>query len=105
LSASAVARRLLATATPAPGPASQYGAGVVNPYRAVRDALGTSKAAALPVVRPKVVDAEAERRAAAWQDAGSLARRIAVATAIGAVVLLIAAVVFPLGRRRRWRAG
>ncbi|GAB3406588.1 type VII secretion-associated serine protease mycosin [Flindersiella endophytica] len=105
LSADEVSRRLLATATPAPGLASQYGAGVVNPYRAVQDALGTSKSVALPTVAPVPVDTQAERQAAAWQDAGRLARRIAVGAAVGAVVLLVAAAILPIGRRRRWRAG
>ncbi|WP_020386857.1 type VII secretion-associated serine protease mycosin [Kribbella catacumbae] len=104
-SAAQVATRLMATATPAPGPVGQYGAGVVNPYRAVRDALDTSPPTPLPKVSPSPVDVAAERRIAAWQDSGRLARRFAAAAAVGAAVLVVASIVIPVGRRRRWHAG
>lgn len=104
LPADEVANRLLATATPAPGPPDQYGAGVVNPHRAVRDVLGTSEEVALPKARPAPVDVAAERRAAAWRDAGALANRFAVGAGVLVVVLLIVAVVLPAGRRRGWRS-
>ncbi|WP_427886039.1 type VII secretion-associated serine protease mycosin [Kribbella sp. GL6] len=98
LTASEVANRLIATATPAPGPADEYGAGVVNPARAVQDVLASAKPAVLPRVRP----ATAERRTAAW---GSAERRIVVFSGALAGLVLIAAAVVPLGRRRGWRAG
>ncbi|MBP2354659.1 type VII secretion-associated serine protease mycosin [Kribbella aluminosa] len=104
LSASEVANRLIATATPAPGPADQYGAGVVNPYRAVQDVLATAKPAVLPRVRPVKVDAAAERRTAAWNAAGQDGHRIALFAGVFAGLVLIAAFVVPLGRRRSWRA-
>lgn len=52
LSAPEVAKRILATATPAPGGQGSraYGAGLVNPYRAVTDQLVTSAPAAVPPV-------------------------------------------------------
>jgi membrane-anchored mycosin MYCP len=103
LTATEVAGRLEATATPAPGSSDQYGAGVVNPYRAVQDALGTSKPATLPAVSPSPVNVELQRRQAAWQAATGDSRRIAVTAGIAVVVLLIAAAVLPLGRRRGWR--
>ena len=105
LSAGEVANRLLATATPAPGSPEAYGAGVVHPYRAVQDVLGTSETVALPKAYPSPVDAAAKRRAAAWNDAGTLANRVAVGAGVLVVVLLIAAVVLPKGRRRGWRSG
>ena len=104
LPAAEVANRLIATATPAAGPADQYGAGVVNPYRAVQDSLGTAKPAVLPRVRPVKVDPVAERRTAAWNAAGQDGRRIALLAGVCAVLVLAAAVVVPLGRRRHWRA-
>lgn len=50
LTAPQVAERILATATPAPGGRSsqEYGAGLVNPFRAVTDGLVTTPAAAVP---------------------------------------------------------
>lgn len=105
LPAAEVANRLMATATPAPGPASQYGAGVVNPYRAVQDALTAAPPKVLPKVTPSPVDVAAERRAAAWQDSGRVAKRVAVVAAASAVLLVLASIAIPLGRRRGWRAG
>lgn len=105
LSAAEVANRILATTTPAPGSANEYGAGVVNPDRAVQDALGTSKPRALPPVRPTPVDVAAARRTAVWQDAGREARRLAVGAVLGVILVAAAAAVIPLGRRRGWRAG
>jgi type VII secretion-associated serine protease mycosin len=102
--AAEVAARLLATATPAPGPADQYGAGVVNPYRAVQDVLATTRPAVLPPVKPTTTDPEAVRRAAAWSIAGQNARQIAVLAGILALLVTIAAIVVSAGRRRGWRA-
>ncbi|MEV6267604.1 type VII secretion-associated serine protease mycosin [Kribbella sp. NPDC051936] len=104
LSAAQVAGRLIATATPAPGPADQYGAGVVNPYRAVQDVLGTTRPAALPPVKPVKVDPVAERRTAVRHAAGQQSRRIAVLAGVAALLLVVGAIVVPLGRRRGWRA-
>jgi type VII secretion-associated serine protease mycosin len=54
LTARQVADRLIATATPAPGGrgSAAYGAGVVNPYRAVTDGLVAGPAAAVAPLRP-----------------------------------------------------
>ena len=52
LTARQVADRLIATATPAPGGGAAYGAGLVNPYRAVTDGLVGSTPAAVPPLRP-----------------------------------------------------
>lgn len=105
LTAGQVAARLIATATPAPGPADQYGAGVVNPYRAVQDVLAGTRPAVLPPVKPTKVDPVAERRIAAWHAAGQQGHRIALLAGVLASLLVVAAIVVPLGRRRGWRAG
>ncbi|MFG1608382.1 type VII secretion-associated serine protease mycosin [Actinoplanes sp. NPDC049265] len=54
LTAPQVAARILATATPAPGGRGSraYGAGLVNPYRAVTDGLTSAPAALAPPVSP-----------------------------------------------------
>ncbi|GAA0528208.1 hypothetical protein GCM10010172_06000 [Paractinoplanes ferrugineus] len=105
LSPDEVLRRLQATADPAPGGArsDEYGAGVLNPYRALTETLGLAgHAPAAPVV-VRAVDPVAEARAARRAESHRAAVWFA---AIGAgAVLLIggAAIVVRQGRRRGWR--
>jgi type VII secretion-associated serine protease mycosin len=105
LSAQGIIRRIKATADPAPGgrDSTAYGAGVLNPYRAVSEAVTSGdpeRAAPLPAasVNPAVVAAERHqartRRLALWLGVGG--------GTIAAVVVLCA-VVIPHGVRRRWR--
>ncbi|TDC48072.1 type VII secretion-associated serine protease mycosin [Micromonospora sp. KC207] len=107
LTAAQVTQRILATADPAPGRGSGggYGAGVLNPYRAVTETgagpLGPTRGAgALPAdgVDPALVARQARRAAA--RD-----RALAVAAVAGAAVAsaVLLAVVLPRGGRRRWR--
>ena len=104
LSAAQVAGRLIATATPMPGGAGslEYGAGLVDPYRAVTEGLTARPAAPLPSVVPAAPDPAARSVAAWWARQGSVARSgVAVAlaaTLLGTVVL----VVLRRGKRRRW---
>lgn len=106
LTAAQVAQRIVATADPAPGDGrgGGYGAGVLNPYRAVTETGGTSELArqvsALADDRAEpAVLAQLARRATARD------RALLVAGASGAVVALAAllALVVPRGARRRWR--
>ncbi|MFG1954200.1 type VII secretion-associated serine protease mycosin [Micromonospora sp. NPDC048830] len=107
LTAAQVAQRILATADPAPGDGSGggYGAGVLNPYRAVTETGAeptgrVSQAAGLPVDRADPAElAWRARRAAARE------RALAVAAVAGAVVAgaVLLAVLLPRGIRRRWR--
>ncbi|MDT0531844.1 type VII secretion-associated serine protease mycosin [Micromonospora sp. DSM 115977] len=106
LTAAQVAQRIVATADPAPGDGrgGGYGAGVLNPYRAVTETGGTSERArqvsALADDRAEpAVLAQRARRATARD------RALLVAGASGAVVALAAllALVVPRGARRRWR--
>jgi membrane-anchored mycosin MYCP len=114
-----VARRIEATADPAPGgPLSQpsgptdvgddaarnpdYGFGLLDPYRALTDTLGP---ALPPATRPAAIQAQdpaAVARAARRADAQQSALVMA-AIAAGAVLLIaVAAIVLRQGRRRRW---
>ncbi|MEO3773798.1 type VII secretion-associated serine protease mycosin [Micromonospora sp. B9E7] len=107
LTAAQVAERIIATADPAPGTGQGggYGAGVLNPYRAVTE-TGGSRAAG-----PRQVTALADDRA----DPAVLARQTRRASArdrallVGAVVgttaatVVLLALVVPRGARRRWR--
>jgi hypothetical protein len=104
LSPAEVARRLTATADPAPGgpDSAEYGAGLLNPYRAVTEALG-------PDTRPPAVaqmmsgdDPAAVARAA--RRAESRDRAVLFAAAGAGAVLLVgaAALIVRRGRRRGW---
>ncbi|MGI5211564.1 type VII secretion-associated serine protease mycosin [Plantactinospora sp. CA-290183] len=104
LSAAEVAARLVATADPAAGNRRQdYGAGVLNPYRAVTDTAAPARrqpAGGLPAeeVDPVAV-ARAERRSVAQERALWVA---GVAGTVAGLALLLATVL-PQGMRRRWR--
>ncbi|MGH3239131.1 MAG: type VII secretion-associated serine protease mycosin, partial [Spirillospora sp.] len=76
LSADKVAERLKATATPTPGgPGSlAYGAGLINPYRAVTDGMTTASPAPPPTVRPAAADPVRERTQAWWEARDDAAR-------------------------------
>ncbi|MET8229629.1 type VII secretion-associated serine protease mycosin [Micromonospora sp. NPDC005298] len=107
LTAAQVVERIVATTDPAPGPGhgGGYGAGVLNPYRAVTE-TGPGQPAG-----PRTVATLADDRADAAQLARDARRDAArnralvigavVGTTAGAVVLL--ALVLPRGARRRWR--
>ncbi|MGC4895610.1 type VII secretion-associated serine protease mycosin [Micromonospora sp. DT31] len=104
LSAGEVAGRIVAAADPAPGRAAAYGAGVLNPYRAVTESPGgpdgrPRPGAALPADRP-------DPAALARQSRRSTARyrAVLVAGVTGGAVALVAALalVLPRGARRRW---
>ncbi|WP_344315464.1 type VII secretion-associated serine protease mycosin [Fodinicola feengrottensis] len=105
LTAPQVAQRLIATATVAPGGArsQEYGAGIVDPYRAVTDGLGGKPQNLGPVIvrppSPAVVRAQHY-----WWQAG-VGAKIVTAAVIAAVFLAaILAWALPRARRRKWRA-
>jgi membrane-anchored mycosin MYCP len=93
-----VARRLIATASPAPaGPA--FGAGVVNPYAALTARVVDTEARRLPALEaPPPADNSAELRRRA------IAVSSAVVAAILVVGLLLAAAALRRSRRQ-WRPG
>jgi hypothetical protein len=96
----AIMRLLLTTATPAPlGPRSaQYGHGVVNPYAAVNDFAADTAPAPLPGLARQPDEGDP-----AWVRSRSLAIAGTVGAAAIVVVVLVAAVAVPRGRRRLWR--
>jgi type VII secretion-associated serine protease mycosin len=100
-----VARRLFATADPAPGGARSdgYGYGVVNPYRALTETLGVSRGRS---PAPAVVFTDDPAAVAARVRRDSAQRRALVVAAAGVslvVLVVLAAGVWRGGRRRRWR--
>ncbi|MDA3647204.1 type VII secretion-associated serine protease mycosin [Saccharopolyspora indica] len=104
LTAPQVAQRLMATADLARGgrDSHEYGAGVVDPYRAVTEGLsGTPEA--MPAVPTPQPDLAAEQEHRWWRQAGN-----AAVLAFGAVAVALVAVstltwLAARGHRRRWR--
>lgn len=98
-----VERRLKATADPAPGGAAEYGAGLLNPYRAVTETLAAGNR---PPVTPEVMhanDPAAEALASRRAHSQNMALWIA-AVGAGLVLLMVAvALIVRRGRERRWR--
>lgn len=106
LTAPQVAARLLATADPARGGKSseEYGAGIVDPYRAVTEDLTDKKPLALPPVVPKPPDQEALANAAWWQRMSTGAQWGAGLVVLAILVTVVLAIALPRGRKRRWAA-
>jgi subtilisin family serine protease len=96
LNAAEVAARILATATPAPGGrgSAAYGAGLVNPFRAVTDGLDSSALAVVPPLRVSTPPPAPPSLPAL--------RILGIAVAVVAVLPLMALVAIR-GRRAGWR--
>jgi type VII secretion-associated serine protease mycosin len=99
-----VAERLRVTADPAPGGRGDgYGAGLLNPYRALTETVTPPPAAAVApdarrVANPALVAREHRR------DRARTASLIVAAAGVGLVVILVAAAaILRRGRRRGWR--
>ncbi|MFV2018482.1 type VII secretion-associated serine protease mycosin [Micromonospora sp. LOL_023] len=104
LSAAEVARRLIATADPAAGGRSSgYGQGVVNPYRAVTEALSDGEPVAAQALPALVTDPVLAARTARWQRLGRVAVGAVAGMALVAAAIAATMVAVPRGRRRRWR--
>jgi subtilisin family serine protease len=105
LTAAQVVQRLRATATPARGGAGsqEYGAGIVDQYRAVTEGLaGAARTVPRATMPPPDVQLLANR--AWWHDAGAEARGLTSVAVGAALVLTLAGGLLAAGRRRRWRA-
>ncbi|WP_239158633.1 type VII secretion-associated serine protease mycosin [Winogradskya humida] len=107
LSPAQISRRILATADAAPGGAKsdEYGAGILNPYRALTETLGPDTPPTPPakvmIIQDPAALALAQRRADA-QDRAMLFAAIGAGSVV--LVVLIAAAIRK-GRRRGWRPG
>jgi subtilisin family serine protease len=105
LSATEVARRLFATASPAAGGRSGVGYGMVDPYRALTEGLSDEEPADMVGASVEPVDPATAARLRQWQDTGTVAL---VAVGVGvllAAVMLALLTLLPKGVRRRWRPG
>ncbi|RKT72654.1 type VII secretion-associated serine protease mycosin [Saccharothrix variisporea] len=105
LTATQVSQRLLATANPARGGQASpaYGAGLVDPYRAVTDGLDPTHPATLPPHIPTPPDQAALDEANWLHTTGSTAKWGAAVTLAAVVAVALSALVHRHGRRRRWQ--
>jgi type VII secretion-associated serine protease mycosin len=106
LTAQQVADRIMATADPARGGRSsmEYGAGIVDPYRAVTEQLTDAKPLAAPPLSPAPPDEAAIADAAWWAAMSTGAKVTAGLVALAILVVAILAVALPRAHRRRWEA-
>ncbi|GAB3460386.1 type VII secretion-associated serine protease mycosin [Actinophytocola sediminis] len=106
LTAPEVAQRLRATAAPAPGGKAslEYGAGIVDPYRAVTEKLTEREPLAVAPIEPTPPDPAALREAAWWRDMGAGARFGTGVVFAAIVVAVVLAIALPRASRRRWTA-
>lgn len=97
-----IAKRILATASPAPNDGG-YGAGIVDPYRAVTDQMtGDTPAAMQPMTITPIDPAQAAAERT-YRDNTAMSTWIALGT-VTAVVLIVTIVgALRRGRRRKWR--
>jgi subtilisin family serine protease len=105
IKATEVIRRLLATADPAPGGrrSDGYGAGILNPVRAVTEVIDNAAPAAAKALPPPAIDpvkARAEAQAARTREQALWISAIGLVAALLAVALMMA---LPAGIRRKWR--
>ncbi|WP_213451516.1 type VII secretion-associated serine protease mycosin [Rhizomonospora bruguierae] len=103
--AAEVTRHLLATADPAAGAREAgYGAGIVNPYRALTETVTTARPRTAAPLAPATVDSVTAATLAAEQRVRQRALRFAGwATGAAFLVLLLGAAA-ARGSRRRWRS-
>jgi subtilisin family serine protease len=101
----AVADLLTATATPAAGSRDAFGAGLVDPHRALTEPRTDAAPASLPPYEPPPADPAAEARAAQQERTDSLALRLTLGAGGAALLGLAALRLLPRARRRGWRSG
>lgn len=106
LTAAQVTQRLIATATPARGGRGslEYGAGIVDPYRAVTEGMAGA-GRNLPAMAVPPPDQHKLAVAAWWHARGLEARTAAMLAAGGMATVVVAGWLLIAGHRRRWAAG
>ncbi|MGH3663295.1 MAG: type VII secretion-associated serine protease mycosin [Micromonosporaceae bacterium] len=105
LSADEVARRLFATASPAPGSHEKVGYGLVDPYRALTEELSDEPPVEIDGVEVPTLAPEEVARREEWAFGGVLALSTAGVGVVLAGAMLATLTLLPLGHRRKWRPG
>lgn len=107
MTAAQVIQRLQATATPARGGAgsAEYGAGIVDPYRAVTEGMIGAAARKLPAMQAAPVDQQLLDHGAWWRAAGLDARWMTGLAVGGTALIILFTTLLVGGHRRRWQAG
>lgn len=107
LTAQQVIQRLMATATPARGgvTSAEYGAGLVDPYRAVTEGMIATPAKTLAPMKIPPPDEKKLAVLAWWRSAGTQAQQLTMLAVGGAVMVAVVGGVVRAGRKRRWTAG
>jgi type VII secretion-associated serine protease mycosin len=105
LTAAQVIQRLRATATPARGGSGspEYGAGIVDPYRAVTEGMAAS-ARTVPAATVRPADEQQLATQAWWRRTGTEARGLTGIAVASALALALTGGLLAAGRRRRWSA-
>ncbi len=105
LTAAEVIQRLKATAVPARGGSGSegYGAGVIDPYRAVTEGM-SARAVRVPAAAGTPPDPQALEARAWWSTAGTDAQALTAISLTAAAVVAVGTGVLAGGRRRRWAA-
>ncbi|MEV5961951.1 type VII secretion-associated serine protease mycosin [Kribbella sp. NPDC051952] len=106
LTAAQVIQRLKATATPARGgrDSVEYGAGIVDPYRAVTEGLIVAPAKKIPGMTIPPPDQQKLAVLGWWRSAGDRARELTLLATGAALVVALLSSILLAGRRRRWAA-
>ncbi|MGW1341463.1 type VII secretion-associated serine protease mycosin [Kribbella sp. NPDC002412] len=107
LTAPQVMQRLMATATPARGGtgSAEYGAGIVDPYRAVTEGTIATPAKTLPQLKVPPPDEERLAVLTWWRSAGNQAQQLTLLSIGSAVLVALVSGILLAGRRRQWAAG
>lgn len=105
MSAAEVIQRLKATATPARGGSGslEYGAGIVDPYRAVTEGMAAVETA-VPAAAHRPEDPRFLAQQAWWHNSSEQARRLTVLAMASAISMAVLGLIVTVGRRRRWSA-
>ncbi|OLE24320.1 MAG: hypothetical protein AUG49_13625 [Catenulispora sp. 13_1_20CM_3_70_7] len=100
-----IVNRLELTADPAPGGqlGHEYGHGIVDPYRAVTEAVPGVRGTPLTGVKSPAVDPVAQERSQWWHWVSVVALTTCLLTGFVLILAWASAMILPRGRRRRWR--
>jgi membrane-anchored mycosin MYCP len=106
LTAAQVTQRLIATASPARGGTGshEYGAGIVDPFRAVTEGMIGTPARTMPALVKPAPDPDQVAITAWWHSTATDAKSLTLLVFGAAALVILLSTVLVAGRRRRWTA-